>query len=60
MTISLCQFCSVLVLRIQFSSSSFSGSESSGEVIVSIVVLRGTEDRFINIPISLNEGTATG
>ncbi|XP_065918207.1 adhesion G-protein coupled receptor V1-like isoform X2 [Dysidea avara] len=48
------------VLRIQFSSSSFSGSESSGEVIVSIVVLRGTEDRFVNIPISLNEGTATG
>ncbi|XP_065918902.1 extracellular matrix protein 3-like [Dysidea avara] len=41
------------VLRIQFSSTSFSGSESSGEVLVSIVMLGGSFDRNIKIYVSL-------
>jgi len=43
---------------IQFSSTSFNGSESSGEVIVSIVMLGGTADRDIEVLIRLNGITA--
>jgi len=45
---------------VQFSSKGFTGSESSGEVIVSIVMMGGTADRNIAIPIILNGITATG
>jgi len=48
------------VLMIQFSSTSFSGSESSGEVIVTIVMLGGTADRIINVMVRLNGMTAKG
>jgi len=48
------------VLMIQFSSTSFSGSESSGEVIVSIVMLGGTADSNINVMVRLNGMTAKG
>jgi len=44
-------------LMIQFAAKSFSGSESSGEVLVSIVMLGGTADRNITVPIRL---TPTG
>ena len=44
----------------QFSSTSFSGSELAGEVLVTIVMSGGTADRNVTIPISLNGGNATG
>ena len=53
-------FLSIIVLRIQFSATNFTGSESSGEVIVAIVMSGGVADRNIIIQFSLNEETATG
>ncbi|XP_065917576.1 extracellular matrix protein 3-like [Dysidea avara] len=47
------------VLRIQFSSTSFNGSEISGEVLVTIVMLGGTAINTTAIPIRLNGITAT-
>ena len=50
----------VAVLAISFSSMTFSGTESSGGVIASIVMSGGTADRNIDIPIRLNGINATG
>ena len=47
-----------LVLRIKFASTSFSGSESSGGIIVSIVMSGGTAGRNIDVMVRLNGITA--
>ena len=43
----------------QFTSTSFSGSESSGEILVTLT-LSGISTNDIDVPINLNELTATG
>ena len=45
---------------VQFTSMSFYGSESSGEVLVGVAMSGGTADRIIAISISLAEIDATG
>ena len=47
------------MVKIQFASASFNGSESSGEILVSIVVTGAVSSDDINIMISLTEGSAT-
>jgi len=47
-------------LRIQFSSATFTGTESSKEIMVSIEMLGGTGDKSINVLINLSGVTATG
>ena len=49
-----------VVIKIQFASTKFTGSESSGEMSVSIVVLEAVSSSDINVMIKLNEGTAKG
>ena len=49
-----------LVLKIQFSSRQFSGSESSGVVLLNIVMSGGTTDEVISMSINLNGISATG
>ena len=48
------------MLRIEFASTKFTGSESSGEVLVSIVVTGIISNSDISVRISLTEGTAKG
>ena len=45
---------------VQFISSSFSGSESSGEVLVTLAVSGGVSTSSIPVMISLEILTATG
>ena len=45
---------------VEFALSSFSGSESSGEVLVTLVLLRGVSTSNITVMISLNGINATG
>jgi len=45
---------------VQFSTTNYSGLELSGEVLVSVLLLGGTADRDITIPISLNSTTTSG
>ena len=45
---------------VQFTSSSFSGSESSGEVLVTLALSRGVSTSNITVTISLNGIDATG
>ena len=49
-----------VVLMVQFSSTSFEGSEMSGEVLVIVMISGGTSHETINISVSLNEVTAMG
>ena len=46
------------MVKIQFASATYSGSESSHEIIVSIVALGTTSTKDINVTVSLTEGTA--
>ena len=52
--------CTLLVLKIQFSRTTFDGSESSGQVVVSIIISRRTLYTDVNVTISLSGVTATG
>ena len=49
-----------LVLRIEFSSTTYNGSESAGEILVGISVSGGTAITSIDVLVYLNEVTATG
>ena len=49
----------MLVVRIELSSTTFIGSESSGVILVSVVVTRTVNSDDINVMIILNEETAT-
>lgn len=46
--------------RVQFSSATFSGLESSGEVLISIVISGVNSTTNISIDVELNERNATG
>lgn len=48
------------MVKIQFASMKFDGSESSGELLVSIVVTGTISEKKINVMVALTEGTATG
>ena len=46
---------------ISFQSSTFSGSESSGVIMATVIISGGiVSSRDINVPISFTAGTATG
>ena len=47
------------MLQVEFTSTNFSGSESSGEVLVTLA-LSGVSTNDIDVLINLNEITATG
>ena len=49
-----------LVFRVHFSSATFSGLESSGEILVSITITGGTPTTNILVNVSFIEATATG
>ena len=49
----------IIVLQVQFTSTNFSGSESSGEVLVTLA-LSGVSTNDINVLIYLNGIIATG
>ena len=49
-----------LVLRVQFTSDSFSGSESSGVILVTISITGGTPSIAISIDISYMMLNTTG
>ena len=50
----------VSVTRIQFSSANFSGSESSGVVLIGIEISGAKSTTNISVNIELNEMNATG
>ena len=45
---------------VQFTSTHFNGSESSGEVLVTLALSGGVSSSNITVLINLNEITATG
>ena len=49
-----------LVLRVQFASATFSGLESSGEILVSILITGGIPTVNISVNVIFSEATATG
>ena len=49
-----------IVLVVEFTSSSFSGSESSGEILVTLMLSGGVRTSDVTIMISLNGINATG
>ena len=49
-----------LVFRVQFASTTFSGLESSGEILVSVIITGVIPIRDISVNISFAEATATG
>ena len=49
-----------IVLMVQFTSANFDGSESSGEVLVSLALSGGVSTSNVTIMISLYGLTATG
>ena len=48
------------MIKIQFSSATFAGSESSDEIIVTIIAIGAVTSNDINVMITLTEGTAKG
>ena len=53
-------FVAHLVFRVQFASTAFSGVESSGEILVLVIITGGTPMVDISVNISFSEVTATG
>ena len=49
-----------LVLRAQFASTVFNGLESSGEILLTIMVIGGIPNVNISVNIGFSEATATG
>ena len=47
------------MVKIEFASTKFNGSESSGEILVNILVTGAITIDDINVMINLSEGTAT-
>ena len=43
--------------NIEFASTTFTGSESSGEIIVTVIASGATSTNDINVMISFNKGT---
>ena len=48
------------MLRVQFASTIYSGLESSGKILVSIVIVGGIPDSNISVDVEFSEATATG
>ena len=49
------------MLRVQFASATYSGLESSGEILVSIIVARGRNpNATVSAKITFSEVSATG
>ena len=48
------------MLRVQFASAAFSGLESSGEILVSVVITGGIPNATVSVGISFTGLTATG
>ena len=48
-----------VVVKIQFASTNFNGSESSGEISVNILVTGAVSSNEINVMVNLTKGTAT-
>ena len=53
-------YCCTIVLMVQFTTSSFSGLESSGEVLVTLMLSGGVSTSDITVMISLNGIDASG
>ena len=54
-------FLFILVFRVQFASATFSALESSGEILINIIIISGrTPNVSISFNISFSEATATG
>ena len=53
-------FFKFLVLKVQFTSATYSGLESSGEVLATIVILGGMPNVSISVNVRFSEATATG
>ena len=53
-------FMFILVLRVQFASTLYSGLESSGEILVSIKIVGGIPTVTISVNVEFSEATATG
>ena len=49
-----------LVLNVQFASTAFSGLESSGEIIVTVIIRGGTPNINTSLIVAFSEATATG
>ena len=49
-----------VVVKIQFASATFTGSESSGEIIVTVLATGAISDNKINVMVTLTKGTAKG
>ena len=50
-----------LVFRVQLLSATFSGLESAGEMLITIIIISGrTPNVSISVGISFSEATATG
>ena len=49
-----------IVLRVQFASTTYSGSESSGQVLATIVITGGIPNKNISADISFLRLAATG
>ena len=55
-----CIFISLLDVLIGFEHTSYTVSESSGQAMVTIVVVNGSLSRNISIVVSTSDGTARG
>ena len=49
-----------LVLRVQFTLATYSGKESSGEILITVIITGGTSNVDISVTIGFSEATATG
>ena len=49
-----------VVTNIEFSSTNFTGSELSGEIIVTVLATGAISDNKINVMVTLTKGTAKG
>ena len=48
------------MLNVQFASTAFSGLESSGEIIVTVIIRGGTPNINTSLIVAFSEAAATG
>ena len=48
------------MLNVQFSSTVFSGLESSGEIVITVIIRGGTPNINTSLYVAFSEATATG
>ena len=49
-----------VVIRVQFASATYSGKESSGEILITVIITGGTSNLDISVTIGFSEVTAIG